>query len=66
VSYEARAIMLKIYELSLIPGLFQNEAYARSLMEDAGIHDLEEQLAARLSRQEILNRTPRPLGGRAG
>jgi Helix-turn-helix. len=61
VSYEARASMLKIYELSLIPGIFQTEAYARALMEDAGIEDLDEQLAARLSRQEILNRSPRPL-----
>lgn len=61
VSYEARAAMLRIYELALIPGLFQTEAYARALMEDAGIEDLEEQLAARLARQEIFNRKPRPL-----
>jgi hypothetical protein len=30
-------------------------------MEDPGIDDLEDQLAARMARQEIFNRKPRPL-----
>jgi transcriptional regulator with XRE-family HTH domain len=60
VSYEARALELKIYELALIPGLFQTEAYARSLMEVAGVEDVDTQVAARMARKEILERRPRP------
>lgn len=61
VSYEARASMLKIFELALIPGILQTPEYARALMEDAGIEDIDDQLTARLARQEILGRVPRPL-----
>lgn len=61
VSYEARASMLRIYELSLIPGLLQTEAYARACFAAAGVEDIDEQVAARLARQESLNRRPRPL-----
>lgn len=61
VSYEARAAVLKMFEVALIPGLFQTPEYARSLMEEAGIEDLEEQVEKRMLRQETLGRRPRPL-----
>jgi transcriptional regulator with XRE-family HTH domain len=61
VSYEARASMLKIYELSLVPGLLQTEAYARACFEAAGVEDVDDQVALRLARQESLNRRPRPM-----
>jgi transcriptional regulator with XRE-family HTH domain len=60
VSYEARALVLRIYELSLIPGLLQTEAYARACFMAAEIEDVEEQLTARLARQEALLRNPKP------
>jgi hypothetical protein len=62
VHYEARASVLKIYELSLIPGLFQTRDYARALLE-AGqvVEDVEAALEVRMARQEVLNNKPRPL-----
>ncbi|NVI88670.1 helix-turn-helix transcriptional regulator [Actinomadura sp. BRA 177] len=61
VSYEARALALKIYELALIPGLFQIESYARACFEAAGVEDIDGHVAERLQRQESLERSPRPL-----
>ncbi|WP_194293414.1 helix-turn-helix domain-containing protein [Actinomadura macrotermitis] len=61
VSYEARAFLLKIYELALIPGLLQTEEYARACFEAAGVEDVDAQVAARLARQKTLERSPRPL-----
>jgi transcriptional regulator with XRE-family HTH domain len=61
VGYEARASVLRIFELALVPGLLQTEDYARALFEAAGFEDLDEQVAGRMSRQETLDRRPRPL-----
>jgi transcriptional regulator with XRE-family HTH domain len=61
IGYEARASVLKIYELALVPGLLQTEAYARALFAAAGVEDLDEHVAERMSRQETLDRRPRPL-----
>ncbi|MDT0319647.1 helix-turn-helix domain-containing protein [Streptomyces millisiae] len=62
---EAQAAVIEQY-VSLIPGLFQTEAYARALLFSAphgpeDIPELEEQLDARLGRQELLRRDPAPL-----
>jgi hypothetical protein len=61
LEYEAKAKQLRIFELSMIPGLLQTEAYARAQFTEAGVRDIEGQLAARMARQEILNRESPPL-----
>jgi transcriptional regulator with XRE-family HTH domain len=60
LEYEARARQLKIYELAVIPGLLQTEAYARYQFTEAGVRDIEGQVAARMARQEILARQSPP------
>jgi transcriptional regulator with XRE-family HTH domain len=64
VPHEAEATALRSYENLLIPGLFQTEAYARAVLstrpntaEDA----IEELVAARIQRQEVLVREEPPL-----
>ncbi|MGW6310361.1 helix-turn-helix domain-containing protein [Streptomyces niveus] len=59
---EAEAISLWSYEVALIPGLLQTEAYARALI---GNHcpplddeTVEERVAARLERHSLLTRKP--------
>ena len=47
----------------VVPGLLQTEDYARAILSarpDGNLSDLDEQVAARLARQEILNRTGAP------
>ncbi|MBA8954642.1 Scr1 family TA system antitoxin-like transcriptional regulator [Actinomadura namibiensis] len=61
VSYESRAFLLKIYELSLIPGLLQTPEYARACFTAAGVEDVEGYVTARIARQETLTRSSRPL-----
>ena len=62
MTYEAAAISLWSYEVSLIPGLLQTRAYAAALI---GRHSppldeetVEERVQARMDRQEILTRRP--------
>jgi transcriptional regulator with XRE-family HTH domain len=60
---EAQATVLRWYEPLVIPGLLQTEDYARAILSarpDGNLSDLDEQVAARLARQEILNRTGAP------
>ncbi|MGY3201790.1 helix-turn-helix domain-containing protein [Streptomyces sp. TE5632] len=60
--YEATATIMHKYMLT-IPGLFQTEAYARavlSLWPGRTEEDLEEQVAARVGRQDVLHRKPPP------
>ena len=62
MQYERDAVSLWSYEVALIPGLLQTEAYARALIgnftppldEDT----VEERIAARLERQGLLTRKP--------
>ncbi|GAA2629990.1 hypothetical protein GCM10010411_79670 [Actinomadura fulvescens] len=61
LGYESRASLLKIYELSLIPGLLQTPDYARACFEVAGAEDVEAEVSARIARQETLERSPRPV-----
>ncbi|MFD5627060.1 helix-turn-helix domain-containing protein [Streptomyces sp. NPDC127072] len=63
--YEQQAINLWWYEVALIPGLLQTEAYARFLIAgrrpSLDEETTEERIAARLERQAILTRKP-PVG----
>ncbi|MFD4974658.1 Scr1 family TA system antitoxin-like transcriptional regulator [Streptomyces sp. NPDC058424] len=59
---EETAVSLCTYECRVVPGLLQTEAYTRAVMRNVPPPPTEEQLqeriAARLARQELL--TPRP------
>ncbi|WBB97586.1 MULTISPECIES: helix-turn-helix transcriptional regulator [unclassified Solwaraspora] len=58
---EAQASILRYFELSVVPGLLQTEAYARQLLTDVGpVDDVETALANRLARQEIITRADNP------
>jgi transcriptional regulator with XRE-family HTH domain len=59
---EAVAAFIYKYEPTFVPGLLQTEEYARALLAGLG-HDDEEteaMVSARLERQELLDREPRP------
>ncbi len=62
--YEAEATALRWYEHSLVPGLLQTRNYARAVLSTrpgSTADQIEEQVAARLRRQEVLSRDdPRP------
>jgi hypothetical protein len=61
--YEAEARTIRTFQHSLIPGLFQTEAYARALTEaypETSEHDVKERVDARMSRQAILFREDSP------
>ncbi|MEU6992870.1 helix-turn-helix transcriptional regulator [Streptomyces sp. NPDC046465] len=59
---EQEALSLWSYEVALIPGLLQTEAYARALLGNrcppVGEETVEERVSARLERQSILSRKP--------
>jgi transcriptional regulator with XRE-family HTH domain len=55
LSVETRATRLRTYQLSVVYGLLQNEAYARALLSAD-----EQAVAARLGRQAILTREDPP------
>ncbi|MFD4261981.1 helix-turn-helix domain-containing protein [Streptomyces sp. NPDC058534] len=63
VEYEARANAMHKYMAHSVPGLLQTEAYARELLRQGQpwctVEEIEEKVAARLSRQSLL-RKPRP------
>ena len=61
--HDSEATALYIFEHSLIPGLLQTEAYARAILEthpDVTEDVVNQRLAGRLSRQEILERDEPP------
>lgn len=61
VEQEAKA--LRAYQQVVVPGLLQTEAYARALLSSTGLlsaEEVEEQVTARLDRQEILHRAKPP------
>ncbi|MFY1671936.1 helix-turn-helix domain-containing protein [Plantactinospora sp. WMMB334] len=63
VTIEQEAVALCSFEPMVLPGLLQTEAYARALHEGASqlVGDaMEQQVAARLARQEILRRETPP------
>jgi len=55
--------VLRWYEPLVVPGLLQTEEYARAILSarpDGNLDDLDEQVAARLARQAVLDRTGAP------
>ncbi|MEN3613332.1 helix-turn-helix transcriptional regulator [Plantactinospora sp. ZYX-F-223] len=64
VVVEQEATGIRCFQLSVIPGLLQTEGYARALLASGGLltaDQVEQQVAARLARQEILTRPDPPL-----
>ncbi|MDG4785178.1 helix-turn-helix transcriptional regulator [Micromonospora sp. WMMD1102] len=62
VEQEAKA--LRSFEPAYVPGLLQTEAYARAVLSGPGLlsaEEVEEQVTARLDRQEIVTRAKPPL-----
>jgi transcriptional regulator with XRE-family HTH domain len=64
-SIEREALSLRSWELAGIPGLLQTAGYARAMLcgalPDASEDQVEEQVSARLQRQEILERRDPPM-----
>ena len=64
-SIEREALSLRSWELAGIPGLLQTAGYARAMLRgalpDANEEQVEEQVNARLQRQEILERRDPPM-----
>ncbi|MFP3988901.1 helix-turn-helix transcriptional regulator [Streptomyces sp. E11-3] len=62
MAYERQAISLWWYEVTLIPGLLQTQAYAQKLISNhfppLEEETTEERIAARMERQELLDRKP--------
>lgn len=65
VEFEAQATSILEFEAQTIPGLLQTEAYARALLASMwpphGEDEVEQRLAGRLNRQQILDRKKPPL-----
>jgi transcriptional regulator with XRE-family HTH domain len=59
---EAQATVLRSFELVVIPGLLQTQAYARALLDNSigSNGDVEEIVAARMERQAILDQAKPP------
>ncbi|TRV76157.1 helix-turn-helix domain-containing protein [Streptomyces sp. 130] len=61
---ETTAISLYTYDCRVIPGLLQTEAYARAVISNVppvpGPEELEERIAARMARQELLSVSRKP------
>ena len=61
--HESHARRLRSFELVVVPGLLQTEAYAQAILSTrvgATTEELDEAVAARLGRQEILDREHPP------
>jgi transcriptional regulator with XRE-family HTH domain len=59
---EQQAVQLWSFQVSVIPGLLQTEAYATTVLQAANLSaDLDEMVAARLERQQILFKEDPPV-----
>lgn len=61
--YEAEAVVLRIHENTIVPGLIQTADYARAILEthpDATPELVEERLAGRMDRQKVLDKDRPP------
>ncbi|MFC6883775.1 MULTISPECIES: DUF5753 domain-containing protein [Actinomadura] len=56
VTFEQRARLIRIFEPLTVPGLFQQEDYARALLASGGAADPEAVFRERMERQAILER----------
>jgi transcriptional regulator with XRE-family HTH domain len=65
VLLEAKATKIYRYSPQIVPGLLQTEAYARAALRKglprAPQEEIEEKVAARMSRQRLLRKAPPPL-----
>ncbi|MFG2920053.1 helix-turn-helix domain-containing protein [Streptomyces sp. NPDC048305] len=65
VEYEQEAVTLLSYQSQVVPGLLQTEAYAHavfaSLYPPLEKEELAERVAARIDRQRVFDRRPRPM-----
>ena len=64
VPHEAEATALRWYEHALVPGLLQTEAYAQAVLStrpNTSDDQIEELVAARMQRQDVLSREEPPL-----
>jgi transcriptional regulator with XRE-family HTH domain len=60
---ERQAVSLRWYEIAVLPGLLQTEAYARAVFSCGGLltpEEVEQRTAARIARQEVLTRDSPP------
>jgi hypothetical protein len=62
LEYEGQATMVRYFEPMVVPGLIQTPDYARCILSDAGhrILDLDDAVAGRLGRGEVLRRKDNP------
>lgn len=60
VALEAVAEEIRIYESGLVPGIFQNEDYARTLFTLGGSTDVEKDVRERMARKAVLSRAKPP------
>jgi transcriptional regulator with XRE-family HTH domain len=58
---ESPATQILAFQPQVVHGLLQTEGYARAVLRLSQHHDLEQELAARVHRQRILNRADAPL-----
>lgn len=64
IAYEAEAAEMKNFEPMLVPGLLQTERYARvvnAVGRESDVETINQRVAARMTRQEVLHRQPKPL-----
>jgi transcriptional regulator with XRE-family HTH domain len=54
INSEAAAVLIRHYQPLILPGYLQTSAYARRVIELAGVVDVERHLAARLARGGVL------------
>ncbi|MFI0443824.1 helix-turn-helix domain-containing protein [Actinomadura sp. 6N118] len=60
LQYEAGASIIKVHSGKTVPALLQTEEYMRVLLTRTGQQDVEQEVQARLKRQEILARQQPP------
>ncbi|WP_242883310.1 DUF5753 domain-containing protein [Actinomadura litoris] len=59
--YEAKALVVRLYRLSLIPGLLQTPEYARAMIKESLlVGDIEAAVQERMKRRAVLARNPLP------
>ncbi|MFI8940645.1 helix-turn-helix domain-containing protein [Streptomyces syringium] len=60
VELEANATSMRVFESQIIPGLLQTEKYARAMLSAVRPDNLDDLIAARLSRQSLYERESPP------
>ncbi|WP_433338213.1 DUF5753 domain-containing protein [Spirillospora sp. CA-294931] len=58
--YEGRATRLRIWEVALVPGVFQTPDYARSALTAGLVEDIDTALEKRMARQTAVFERPKP------